>query len=127
MRKISEMTLTPYDKEYQDCKEQFLETFNRYVEEFYEIQLKKFTRKTAQNYSRIAGAWIEYIYGYTDCLTFKDISVAQTNSYFFTRTRHEGLGDFDSKEVKSKLRVFVEFLREKGYENPNVDKALSKK
>ena len=115
------------EQEYWDCKEQFLTIFKSLSKEFYTIQLNKFSRRTAQDYFLIADAWVEYLYGYTECLDFKDISVAQTNSKFIAQERNQSLYDFDSKVVKNKLKHFVTFLKEKGYSNPNVDKALAKK
>lgn len=121
------MDLTTDDQEYWDCKEQFYDTMKKLAEEFYGLQKSKFTDRTAQNYYIIANAWVEYLYGYTHCLSYKDISIAQTNSHFWSTTRYQELYDFDSKEVKSKLKVFVAFLKERGYENPNVNKAIAKK
>ena len=115
------------EQEYWDCKEQFMETFKSLAKEFYSIQLDKFSRRTAQDYFLIADAWIEYLYEYTECIHFKDISVAQTNSKFFAQERYQRLYDYDSKVVKNKLKHFVAFLKEKGYSNSNVDKALAKK
>jgi len=115
------------EKEFWDCKEQFYEQFNKLVDDFYVVKKAQFSKSTAQNYYLIAHAWIEYLYGYTPCINYEDITVAQTNSHFWAMTRHQQLYDFDSKEVKSKLKVFILFLKELGYENPNVDKAIAKK
>jgi len=121
------MELDRTSREFYDCKEQFQSVLKSLAEEFYLIQQAKFSRKTAQDYFLIADAWAEYLFGYTDCISFKEISVAQTNSKFFAQERYQSLYDYDSKEVKYKLKAFVAFLKEKGYSNPNVDKALAKK
>ena len=120
------MELTPYDKEYQDCKEVFLATFKPLAEEFYQEKKSQFTRSTATRYYLVADAWIEYLHGYTDCLEYKDIKVSDVNSKFFAAVRYQELYGFDSSEVKSKLKKFVYFLQERGYENPNVIKAINK-
>jgi len=115
------------EKELWDCKEEFYKKMKVLVEEFYVIQKAKFSRTTAQNYHIIANAWVEYLYSYTDCISYGDISVAQTNSHFWSSMRYHDLYDFDSKEVKSKQKVFIAFLKELGYENPTIDKAIAKK
>jgi hypothetical protein len=121
------MELDRNSQEFYDCKEQFQDLLKSLAEEFFIIQQAKFSRKTAQDYFLIADAWAEYLFGYTDCIDYKDISVAQTNSKFFAHERNQSLYDYDSKEVKYKLKAFVAFLKEKGYSNSNVDKALLKK
>lgn len=121
------MELDRDSQEFYDCKEQFQKILKDLAEEFYLLQQSKFSRKTAQDYFLIADAWVEYLFGYTDCISFKDISVAQTNSKFFAQERYEGLYGYDNKEVRYKIKAFVAFLKEKGYSNPNVDKALAKK
>lgn len=121
------MELDRNSQEFYDCKEQFQTILKSLAEEFYLIQEAKFSRETAQDYFLVADAWAEYLFGYTDCIDYKDISIAQTNSKFFASARYEGLYGFDNKEVKYKLKAFVAFLKERGYSNPNVDKALAKK
>lgn len=120
------MELNRDSPEFYDCKEQFQTLLKSLAEEFYIIQQAKFSRKTAQDYFLVADAWAEYLFGFTDCIDYKEISVAQTNSKFFAQERRECLYGFDSKEVQYKLKAFVSFLKEKGYSNPNVDKALVK-
>jgi hypothetical protein len=121
------MKLDRDSQEFYDCKEQFQTILKSFAEEFFIIQQAKLAQKTAQDYFLVADAWAEYLFGYTDCIDYKDISVAQTNSKFFESERHQGLYGFDSKEVRYKLKAFVDFLKKKGYSNPNVDKALMKK
>ena len=120
------MERDPYNQEFYDCKEQFQKIMKDLAKDFYTIQQAKFSCRTAQDYFLIANAWAEYLFGYTDCIDYKEISVAQTNSKFFAQERYQSLYDYDSKEVKYKLKAFVAFLKERGYENPNVDKALAK-
>lgn len=103
------------NKEFQDCKKLLLNNLNRYNEEFYQIQLIKFTKQTAQKYYIVAHAWINYIIYYTDYLDLKNIKISDINSRFWQHVKYEELYDWDKKEAQNKLRVFFHFLEQNDY------------
>jgi hypothetical protein len=82
---------------------------------------KRFKRSTVQQYDIVIGWWTDYIFNYSDALTFDDINVSDCRSKFFNQVRYDI--DMDSKVVYGKLKKFLVFLKDEGYENEKVFKA----
>lgn len=83
------------------------------------------TALTNQNHSlgsingsvRVANIFINHIYNFTNYTRFEDISVAHATTKFLAHVKWEGLTDWSPKEIKQKLKGFIEFLDGKGYKN----------
>ncbi len=115
------MELSKQDKEYWDTKEAFNNQMANYVEEFrLELTGQKLSAGAINGYIRVATAFVNHIKGYTEHIRFEDISVPNANSKFLAHVKWEGLSDWNPKEIKVKLKAFIEFLDNNGFRNERV-------
>jgi hypothetical protein len=76
---------------------------------------------------RVATLFVNHIHNFTHYTRFEDVSVAHATTKFSAHVKWEGLSDWAPKEVKLKLRGFIEFLDGRGVKNELVLEALLKK
>ena len=75
---------------------------------------------------RVATLFVNHIHNFTNYTRFEDISVAHATTKFLAHVKWEGLSDWAPKEVKLKLREFVEFLYGRGLKNKGILEMLKK-
>jgi len=75
---------------------------------------------------RVATLFVNHIHNFTNYTRFEDISVAHATTKFLAHVKWEGLSDWAPKEIKLKLKGFVEFLNQRGVKNENLIEALKK-
>lgn len=109
-------------KELDDCKEQFFNQMNGFVSAFEKELLTKYKPQTVRKYTHIASVFVHYLHDHTNHIKFEDIKQSDTNSRFISASKWEGLEDIDTSEVKSKMKVFLEFLKEQGLVNKKIFK-----
>lgn len=109
------------DKEFWEIKKSFHVQMLDLIDEF-KIQLssQQLPAGVINGHIRVAGLFVNHINGYTDHLKFEDITVANANKKFLAHAKWEGLSDWDPKEIKAKLKRFLEFLEQKDFHNDKV-------
>ena len=115
------MELTKQDPEFWTTKEAFYQTMLNSIEEFkIELANEKNSAGAINGCSRVSSAFVNHIHGYTEHIRFEDITVANASTKFLAHVKWEGLTDWNPKEIKLKLRSFLEFLERKGVVNEKI-------
>ena len=108
-----------------EMKESFHTILLQYIEE-YKLHLvdQKLASGTINGNLRVANLFVKHIHNFTNYTCFEDISVAHATTKFLAHVKWDGLSDWQPKEIKLKLKGFVEFLDSKGMKNEAILKCL---
>jgi hypothetical protein len=97
----------------------------KYIEE-YKLHLtdQKLALGAINGNLRVANLFVKHIHDFTNYNCFEDISVAHATTKFLAHVKWDGLSGWQPKEIKLKLKEFVEFLDSKGIKNEAILKSL---
>ena len=115
------MELTKQDPEFWTTKQLFHQTLLTLIENFkLDLANQNHSSGSINGYSRVSSAFVNHINGYTEHIRFEDISLANATTKFMAHVRWEGLTDWNPKEIKLKLKMFLEYLDEQGMKNSKI-------
>jgi hypothetical protein len=119
------MKPTKTDQAYWDQKEAFIQELTELIEVFkQQLEEEKMSTGAISGHYRVATLFVKHINGFTDHLSFDEITVPNANKKFLLHVKWEGLTDWDPKEIKLKLIRFVQFLATKGHTNDKLLESL---
>ncbi len=105
-----------------DLKENLFGKMNGEIEKFEQELLKKYKVQTVTKYTRVASAFVHYIHDHTDYISFEEIKQSDTNSKFIATVKYDILEDFEKSEIQQKMKVFLDFLKQQGFQNGKIFK-----
>ncbi len=115
---IESAKMTP--QEFDDCKEQFFNQMNQLVSDFETELLTRYKPQTVRKYTHVASAFVHYLHDHTSYIKFGDIKQSDTKTKFISASKWDYLYDIKETEVKNKMNVFLEFLKDQGLENKTI-------
>lgn len=119
------MKPTKTDQAFWDQKENFISELMERIEEFKtHLNDEKMPQGSVSGHVRVATLFVNHIKDFTDHLAFDEITVVNANKKFLLHVKWKGLKDWDPKEIKLKLKRFIQFLAIKGHVNENVLESL---
>jgi hypothetical protein len=106
-------------------KETFHISLQQHIEE-YKLHLtnQKLALGAINGNLRVANLFVKHIHDFTNYTNFEDISVAHATTKFLAHVKWDGLSDWQPKEIKLKLKEFIQYLDKKGMKNEAVLKCL---
>ncbi len=105
-----------------DMKEYLFGKMNGEIEKFEQELLNKYKVQTVTKYTRVASAFVHYIHDHTDYISFEEIKQSDINSKFIATVKYDILDDFEKSEIQHKMTVFLDFLKQQGFQNGKIFK-----
>lgn len=119
------MKPTKTDQAFWDQKESFIQELTELIVVFkQQLEEEKMSTGAISGHYRVATLFVKHIKDFTDHLSFEEITVSNANKKFLLHVKWEGLTDWDPKEIKLKLKRFVQFLATNGHVNENILESL---